>query len=132
MQDSARAVATLERMEQTIPRSKVPMAWELMADLMSFYYRLRRPDQYETIANELEPQMRALIDAGQENLNSYYNPYRVLLEIYELRHDDASTLDLLNRLAERFPNDPGLRQRISSVRARMQAGGGGDTLARAQ
>jgi hypothetical protein len=50
-------------------------------------------------------------------MNTYYNPYRVLLEIYEIKKDYNKSLDLLKNLSALYPNDPGLKQRVAEVQA---------------
>jgi len=119
--DTARAIATLDRMESLIPRSKVPLAWELQADIMSFYQRLGQQERFKELADEIEPRMKELIASGQVNLGSYYNPYRVLLEIYEIRKQYGASLELLRELAVMYPNDPNLQQRITMMEARARA-----------
>ncbi len=119
--DQATSLQVLDRMEQVIPRSHAPMSWEMLSDLAVSYRRLGREDRFNEIAAELEPICKAMIDKGQANLNSYYNPYRVLLDIYDARNDYANELDVLNRLSARFPGDPGLKKRMDELRARMDS-----------
>jgi hypothetical protein len=125
--DTSEAVATLDRMEALIPRSKVPLAWELQADIMSFYQRLGQQDRCEEFASELEPLMKEMIASGQVNLGSYYNPYRVLLEIYDVRKQYGASLELLRELAVMYPNDPNLRQRIALMEAMAREAQGPDS-----
>ena len=117
--DSAKGVAALDRMEQLIPAKKIPMGWELMSDLSNIYYRFGRVDRFNEIANELEPIARGLIETGQANVNSYYNPYRVLLDIYEVRKDNRKALELLQGLQAQFPNDPNLNQRVQFLKGQV-------------
>jgi hypothetical protein len=93
-----KGIAALERMEQLIPQQKIPMGWELMSDLSNIYHRLGKEDKFNELANELETVSRELIASGQANLNSYYNPYRVLLDIYDIRKENRKSLDLLQSL----------------------------------
>ena len=111
-----KGIAILERMEQIIPRTKVPMAWELMSDISNIYHRFGREDRFNEYANDLEKVARQMIDAGQANTQSYYNPYRVLLDIYDTRHEYQKALDLLVGLQKDYPNDPGLNARIEQLR----------------
>jgi hypothetical protein len=64
--------------------------------------------------------MKQVIASGQYNVNSYYNPYRVLLEVYDIQHDYVKTLDLLKGLAVQYPDDPGLKQRITQAESLLQ------------
>jgi hypothetical protein len=48
------------------------------------------------------------------------------MDVYELRKDYKSELDLLKTLQERhYPNDPGLKQRIEALQQKVQEGAGG-------
>ncbi len=119
--DNAKAVQVLDRMEQVLPRSHVPMSWEMLSDLAVSYRRLEREERFNEIATELVPICQAMIDRGEGNLNSYYNPYRVLLDIYDAWKDYAKEIDILNRVSARYPGDPGLKKRIDELRARMDS-----------
>jgi hypothetical protein len=120
-QNPERAVEILTRMEELIPGAKVPLAWELESDLMSFYHRMGRRDKFDEYAVALEGKMHTLIESGQFNAASYYNPYRVLLEIYEVQAEYVKMLDLLKSLAVIYPNDQNLQQRITAVKAMLDA-----------
>jgi hypothetical protein len=101
----------LARMEEVLPRNVIPMDWRLMADVMGIYQRLGDHDGYTKYANEVEKACLDLIAAGNVDMQTYYSPYRVLLDIYDGRQDYRSAMDVLGRLEVRFPNDPGLKQR---------------------
>jgi len=114
-----KAVALLERMEHLIPRGKIPMPWELMSDIANIYNRCGRVDRYNEYANELEKTALQLIAAGRANAQSRYNPYRLLLDIYDTRHESRKALDLLIGLQKDFPNDAGLNARIQELRQQV-------------
>jgi hypothetical protein len=113
MEKAARA---LDRMEEVIPRSKIPMGWDLESNLAYFYYRIGRREKFEELAADVEKEARALLASGQFNLNSADNPYRALIDIYDLRKDYEKELEILRDLqAKYYPNDPSLKQRIDFV-----------------
>ena len=124
-----KGAATLDRMEQVIPRAKVPMGWELASDIANFYHRFGRDDKFNEYIADIEGTLKGMIDAGQGNLNSYYNPYRVLLDVYEIRKEHAKTLDLLKNLSALYPNDQALKDRMASVEGmlKQQQGTAADT-----
>jgi hypothetical protein len=57
-----------------------------------------------------------MIRSGQGNPSQYYNPWRVLLDIYNLRDDKKSQLDVLNTLLLQYPDDAGLKARINELK----------------
>jgi len=111
-----KGVATLERMENLIPRSKIPMAWELMSDVANVYHRFGRSDKFNEYADAIEVEAQQLIESGQANERTYYNPYRVLLDIYDTRHQYQKSIDLLEGLQAKYPNDANLKSRISQLK----------------
>ncbi|MBX2992159.1 MAG: DUF2723 domain-containing protein [Bacteroidetes bacterium] len=123
-----KALAALDRMEYLVPRSKIPMGWELSSDVAAFYLRLGRAETYEKMISDIEPELLRAIDRGEYNMSSYYNPFRVLLEIYENRREYAKAIDILNRLQAMFPGDPNISQRITALQALQSTQQKTDTL----
>ncbi|HUI11298.1 MAG TPA: DUF2723 domain-containing protein [Bacteroidota bacterium] len=119
--DQASSAAVLDRMEQIIPRSKYPMGWELESDLALFYHRVGRMDKFNQLADDVEAACEALIAEGKANVNSYYNPYRVLLDLYDTRKSFRKERDLLATLNQQYPNTPELVQRLEAVNKALAA-----------
>jgi lysyl-tRNA synthetase class II len=63
----------------------------------------------------------AILDKKSSNPNtsSYYNPYRILLDIYEARGDYQKALNLLNELDQK---DPSVLQKKESLKLKMSGG----------
>jgi hypothetical protein len=118
------AGVTLDRMDALIPRTKVPLGLDIAWALTNFYYRIDRKEKFNDLAPEVEQQCRAMIDAGQTNLGSYYSPYRILLELYEMQQSYAKAITLLRDLERSYPKDPGLKQRIAQLEGQLAAQGG--------
>ncbi|MEK7671172.1 MAG: hypothetical protein AAB344_03015, partial [Bacteroidota bacterium] len=112
-----KSLAALDRMEKLVPRSKIPMGWELTSDVASFYQRLGRIDQYNQMIAEVEPECVRAIERGEYNMNSYYNPFRVLLEVYENRKEYQKAIDILRKLQVMYPGDANIPQRINAMQA---------------
>jgi len=110
-----RAVSILDRMEQIIPRTKVPIAWELSVEIMNLYYRSGRVDRFVGFISEVEAGARAAIAAGNVDPNSVYSPIRILYNIYDIQRDYPKMLELLRSLAVFYPTDTGLRNRINAL-----------------
>jgi hypothetical protein len=120
--DTAGAVKALDRMEQVMPRSKIPMGLDLESELVDFYFRLGQQAKFEEYANEVETMARQAIADGQSNLNSYNSPYRALIDIYRMRKDYAKEVETLEEIQTKFaPNDAGLKARIAATRSLLAA-----------
>jgi hypothetical protein len=113
--DLKSSAAVLDRMEQIIPRSKYPMGWELESDLALFYHRVGRIDEFNQLSNDVESACEQLIADGKANVNSYYNPYRVLLDLYDSRKEFRKERDLLANLNQLYPNTPELKKRLEDI-----------------
>lgn len=117
-QDSARNV--LARMERVVPRNVIPMDWRYKSDIMGIYSRIGNMTMYEEYAAEVEQVCKELIDRGLVDMQSFYNPYRILLEIYETRQDYANAVDILSRVEAFFPNDQTIQSRKAQYQALLQ------------
>jgi hypothetical protein len=120
-----KAAGVLDRMEEVIPRTRVPMSWDLASDIAAFYARMGRTDKFEELARDVEPICWELIRSNTANVNSYYNPYRVLLDIYDVRKQPAKKIEVLTELQKKFPNDPGVKQRMDDARKELATQSGG-------
>ena len=72
-------------------------------------------DRVKEMAQEIEPACLSLIEKGEVEINSYYNPYRSLLDLYEMTKEQDKTLNILRKLAVLYPKDPGINQRIQML-----------------
>ncbi|MBP1654743.1 MAG: hypothetical protein H6Q28_1299, partial [Bacteroidetes bacterium] len=64
---------------------------------------------------------------------SYWNPYRVLLDLYDMKKEYAKAIELMRSLQIMIPNDPSVQQRIAVLEAQLAAQNAGkaDTARRA-
>jgi hypothetical protein len=110
-----KSMAVLDKMEALMPIKKIPLGWESASDMANFYYSLGRIDRVKEMATEIEPACLDLIEKGGGNMNSYYNPYRALLELYGMLKENDKTLNILRKLAEKYPQDTSLKERIQML-----------------
>jgi hypothetical protein len=134
LNDTAKMVETTDLMEKRIPRSIFPMDYRLLSDVARIYHYAGREETYNEMAGELETTCWRLINTGYGDPTEYYNPYRVLLEIYDERKDYGREKDLLQRVLTRYPNDPSLKNRIRLMDSLMtlQTASTGSESAKAQ
>ncbi|RCK72853.1 MAG: putative membrane protein [Ignavibacteriae bacterium] len=115
-----KALQILHKMDEVIPINGVKFDWRLAADVMSFYSKLGDKSKQEEYAKYLEKECWKLINSNQAEISTYYNPYRILLEIYEAREDYKKAIDVLNRVLAFYPNDPSIRSRILELEAKSR------------
>jgi hypothetical protein len=107
-----KSMKALDRMESLMPYTKVPYGWQSAWQMASFYHSLGRMDRVKEMATEIEPACLSLIEKGEVEMNSYYNPYRALLELYAMTKEQDKSLNILRKLAVLYPTDPSIKQRI--------------------
>ncbi len=95
-----------------MPHSKIPYGWQYAWQMASFYQTLGRMDRVKELATEIEPACLSLIEKGEVEMDSYYNPYRALLDLYEMTQENDKLLNILRKLAVIYPTDPSLKQKI--------------------
>lgn len=115
-----KAKKVLARMDTALPLEVMEFDWRLAADVMSFYSRLGVQDKYDKYSNYLEQKCWELVNSNQADMNSYYNPYRILMEIYEQRQEYTKAIDVLNRVSAFYPNDPGIKNRIVELQTKLK------------
>lgn len=113
--DSAAAIATLDTMETRIPISAFPMDYKIMSDVARMYYMAGDTAQFHKYAIVVEQNALQSIQENPDDVQSYYNPYRILLDIYDMDKDYQKSIELLEKLQAMFPNDKGISQRIAEL-----------------
>ncbi len=117
--DSSGTVATLDTMESRVPNEVLPMRFEILSDITRLYYMAGGMTQFHKFADMVE---RDALGAVQENPNDvqrYYNPYRILLDIYDMEKNYQKSVSLLQKLQQMFPNDRSISQRIIELQGIM-------------
>ena len=112
------AVKTLDKMEEKIPRTVIPMQSPFYKDnIAGFYLRAGAFEKYRTLALEVIAEIERGLQNNTLNLNDRrVNPYQVLLFHYENLKEYKKAMDLLLKLQSMFPTDESLKQMINKFR----------------
>jgi hypothetical protein len=110
-----KCAAVLDRMETLMPHTKIPFGWQNAWQRALFYNSLGRMDRVKEMGTELEPECLRLIETGEVEMNSYYNPYRCLLDLYDMTKEYDKSINILRRLAALYPTDPSIKQKIQML-----------------
>jgi hypothetical protein len=110
-----KGLKVLDRMESLMPHTKIPYGWQYAWQMASLYHSLGRMERVKEMATEIEPTCLSLIEKGEVEMNSYYNPYRALLDLYEMTNERDKSLNILRKLAVIYPTDPSIKQRIQML-----------------
>jgi hypothetical protein len=114
------AVQTLDEMENKMPRKLLPMEMGLVFELGNLYKRAGSDSKYIEIANEVEKLAVQRLEENPNDVQSFYNPYRILLEIYEDQNRNDKLYELWKKLEAFFPNDPSVKSNVEKYRQLLQ------------
>lgn len=109
-------IKTLDKMEAAMPRWRIEMDYGLLYEIGTLYNRAGGKEQFNEIAAEVEEIAWARIEKDPGDTQSYYNPYRLLIDIYETQKNYRKLIDVWERLGSLFPNDPSVRTNIEKYR----------------
>lgn len=106
----------LGTMEKNIPKEYNPLDYREKYTVAIFYSKIKDYKKFEEYASEAYNEAYSIRLAYKSNLQNYYNPYRILLDIAEMRGDYNAEMNLLKELN---PNDPAVKQKLEVLNAKM-------------
>ncbi|RJP67067.1 MAG: DUF2723 domain-containing protein [Ignavibacteriales bacterium] len=114
------SVRALDEMEKRIPRDVVKMPYGLEFELSSMYFTAGAIDKYTKMARDIEKIALKQLADNPDSFTDYYNPYRVLSEIYSNLKEYKKGINLFLPLQRRYPDDPGIKAELERFK-RMAA-----------
>lgn len=121
--DKKSAIAALDKMEEKLPRTIIPIRYELLHDISSLYKSAGEMGKYKQLTKEVEKIALDMINKNPLDFNREYNPYVILKDIYEARGDYDRLIDLFSKLQSNLPSpDQGIKGLIDEYRKRISQG----------
>ncbi|MGE5431868.1 MAG: protein O-mannosyl-transferase family [Syntrophomonadaceae bacterium] len=111
------AAQALDMMEKKMPSDVIKMPYPMMYQTSNLYYAAGAMDKYRKIAGELEQLALKQLEDNPNDVNSYYNPYRVLTDIYANLKEYNKAADIWMRLERMYPQDPSVKSEVQKFRA---------------
>ena len=108
---------TLDLMEEKIPRSIIPIETGLKFDIGNIYFDAGGAKQYKNIYGEVEKEALKMIQENPDNVSAGFNPYRVLMGIYENLKDYKKLTELWQKIQVMYPNDPTVKANVEKYKA---------------
>lgn len=114
------AVQTLNEMENKMPVKLLPVEMGLLFELSNLYMRAGAQEKYLMLSEEVERMALKKLEENPNDVQSFYNPYRVLLEIYENQNRNDKLYELWKKIEALFPNDPSVKSNVEKYRQLLQ------------
>ena len=118
--DKIRTNQVLDRMEALFPRSIVPYDYRILYDVCMQYLKADNIAKFNELSPSVEKDALDALAKNPNDIQSFWNPYKLLLDIYEARSDYAKALDILYKLDRVSPNNPEVKAKIESLKLRQQ------------
>ncbi|MEO8447751.1 MAG: tetratricopeptide repeat protein, partial [bacterium] len=88
-------------------------------DIAMLYNKIGNKAKFEELSNDIIVRAEEELKSNPDISQNYYNPYRILLDVYEAKGEYQKALELLNRLSAMSPNDPNVKQKMESIKQKM-------------
>ncbi|MCX6152200.1 MAG: DUF2723 domain-containing protein [Ignavibacteriales bacterium] len=105
-------IKALDEMEKKIPADVVNMPYGLQFEMSNIYYAAGANDRYLKLARKIEKTALKQLETNPNDVSGYYNPYRVLSEIYDNLKEYKKAVDLFSQLQKLYPDDPGVKSEL--------------------
>jgi hypothetical protein len=119
--DPQKAAAVIDRMLQVLPPSRMGAPIEESINFASVYLRSGQMQKFTEIADRVEREFEGM---SPQSLAADPYVYGAMLELYSMQGNFMKSLALLQKLAQKYPDDPGIKARIASVQEQMKKSGG--------
>jgi uncharacterized membrane protein YhaH (DUF805 family) len=114
------AIETLNEMENKMPVKLLPVEMGLLFELSNLYMRAGAQEKYLMLSEEVERMALKKLEENPNDVQSFYNPYRILLEIYENQNRNDKLYELWKKIEALFPNDPSVKSNVEKYRQLLQ------------
>ncbi len=118
--DNKNLIAALDDMNEKLPYKVLGMENGLLFEVANLYLSAGDNKKFLEIASDVEMKALEDLEKNPTDVQSYYNPYRLLIEIYENSEQYDKLLALWQKLETMFPNDPTVKSNIEKYQQMIQ------------
>jgi hypothetical protein len=105
-------IKTIDEMEKKMPMDIVNMPNYIQFEMSGVYFAAGAIEKYKKLAGKIEKIALKQLEKNPMDVEGYYNPYRILSEIYSNLKEYKKSVDLFTRLQSYYPNDPGVNREL--------------------
>ena len=114
------AINTLNSMEEKLPNKLIPMDYGLLYEISNLYLRAGAKDKYNKLAADVEKEALKRLEQNPNDVQSMYNPYRVLLEVYEEQGRNDKLLEIWQKIETIYPQDPNVKANVQKYQVLVE------------
>ena len=109
------ALAALNTMNEKISPKYIPMDYRMKYNMVLFYDALGEQDLLNNFVASLEEECLDMIEKDPSNITSQWNPYRILMDIYEISKQYDKELDILRKIETVYPYAQDVKDKIEQI-----------------
>jgi tetratricopeptide (TPR) repeat protein len=113
MRQFEKAANTLNILKKKLPYDIENIDYRVLFNISNVYYAIGNMNEYMPIIKIVEKKALQNIASNPTDVNSYYNPYYIILQVYDNTREYDKAIDILNKLKSYFPNDPYIGEMIA-------------------
>jgi len=114
------AAKILDKMEENFPRNIIAVDYRILYDVAMLYHRIGREDKFRDISADVERTALGELSRNPNDIQSYYNPYRLLMDIYEAQGEYKKAVEILEKLDRIAPGSSEVKQKLEMLREKMK------------
>jgi hypothetical protein len=118
--EPSRVSEVLNRMEEVIPRSVIPMDFRVKYDIASFYSTAGNKSKQSEYLNEVVSELTPVVARGVNEQLSQNNPYIVLFYAYAALERWKEAEELLAVVKSSYPTQQGIDGLIAQLRSQLR------------
>ena len=104
--ENDKAATVLDEMNKKLPYQILGIDNGLLFEIANLYLEAGAKEKYRELAIDVEKEALASLETNPGDVESYYNPYRLLLETYENLQEYQKVVGIWEKLKTIYPNDP--------------------------
>lgn len=109
-------IHTLNYLDEKIPFNIVKMNNGLLFEIANFYFKSGDMNRFNEISSAVEENALMELESNPNDVSSYYNPYRILIEIYEKKEDYKNVILIWKKIETMYPNDSTVKTNIEKYK----------------
>lgn len=113
--------STLDMMESKMPAEAISINYKLMSYVARLYFLAGAQPQFHRFTGIAEKGALEAIADNPSDFQTSYNPYSVLLGLYDMGKEYDKSIALLEKVRGLVPNDPSIGRTIKELRALQEA-----------
>jgi hypothetical protein len=114
--ENDKAITVLDMMNEKLPYKNLGIDNGLLYEIANLYLQANQKEKYKVLALDVEANALASLKRNPADVESYYNPYRLLLETYENLEEYHKAIGIWEKLRQLFPTDPTIEAGIQKFK----------------